>query len=73
MMHAIEFQTNIKNGMIEVPEPYKELEWNNVKVIVLAEDKRETSSDLIEELLNSPIRMPDFSPLNRDEIHERSS
>lgn len=73
MMHAIEFQTHIKNGIIEVPEPYKEMEWKNVKVIILAEEKRETSSDIIEELLNSPIRMPDFSPLNRNEIHERIS
>ncbi len=71
-MYAIEFQTNIKNGFIEIPELYRKLLQNNVKVIILAEDKSETCSDIIEELLNSPVKLAEFTPFKRDEIYERN-
>ncbi len=71
-MYAVEFQTNIKNGFIEVPELYRKFLQNNVKVIILAEDKPETCSDIIEELLNSPVRLAEFTPFKRDEIYERN-
>ena len=70
IMYAIEFQANIKNGLIEIPELYRSFLQNNVKVIILTEEKRETSSDIIEELLNSPVKLAEFTPFERDEIYE---
>ena len=69
-MQAVEFQTNIKNGFIEIPELYRDILPNNVKVIILTEDKQEISSDIIDELLNSPVKLAGFTPFKRDEIYE---
>jgi len=37
-MQAIEFETDITNKVIEIPEEYKELYSKHVKVIVLVEE-----------------------------------
>lgn len=37
-MYAVEFQTQIKNGMIEIPQEYLRYLHDYVKVIVLMED-----------------------------------
>ena len=38
-MHAIEFETDVKNNIIEIPAEYKELICKHVKVIVLVDEK----------------------------------
>jgi len=70
-MYAAEFRTRIKNGIIEVPEVYKKRFKTNVKVIILADEKAESPSDIIDELLRSPVKMPNFIPLKREEIYDR--
>lgn len=40
-MYAIEFQTTIKNNMIEIPEAYRDRLQQRVRVIVLADEKPE--------------------------------
>ncbi len=62
-MYAFEFKTKIKNGMIEIPEKFREKLKNNVKVILLTEYIADTQSDIIEELLESPLKIIDFSPV----------
>ena len=43
--------------MIEMPEKFREkLKIDNVKVIVFTDDMTDTSSDIIEELLESPLK-----------------
>ena len=74
-MIAIEFQTRIKNGRIEIPEEYRRrlLEQggdNAVRVIILTTEP-EASADLIDDLLAHPIAISDFVPLTRDELYER--
>ena len=81
-MYAIEFHTKIKNGVIEVPKDYwerlrREIGDEQVRVILLTSERSGTSGaemerDFIEQLLTNPLRIPDFTPLNRDETHERS-
>ena len=71
-MYAFEFKTKIKNGMIEIPERFRKSLKDNVKVILLAEYLTDTSSDIIEELLNSPLKITDFIPFKREEIYDRS-
>ncbi|MBF0227420.1 MAG: hypothetical protein HQK76_18400 [Desulfobacterales bacterium] len=70
-MYAIEFRAKIKNGIIEIPEIYKNKLKDSVKVIILTNEKSEFSSDTIEELVRSPIKLPNFKPLRRDEIYDR--
>lgn len=69
-MYAIEFQTRIKDGVIEIPEEYRDRFRQIVKVILLAEEQP-LQSDIIDQLLVQPIEVADFKPLSREEIHER--
>ena len=71
-MFAIEFRTIIKDGMIEIPEKYKKKIQCNVKVILLTEDAVDTASDMIDNLLESPLKLPDFRPYKREEIYDRT-
>ena len=69
-MHAIEFQAQVKDGNIAIPEQYKDSIKGNVRVILLAEDRTD-NLDMVEYLLANPLNVSDFSPLTRDEIYER--
>lgn len=51
-IYAIEFRAKIKDGMIEIPQEYRNKLKENIKVIILVEEKETT---LIDQLLNSPF------------------
>jgi predicted transcriptional regulator len=70
-MYAFEFKTKIKNGMIEIPEKFRKQLKNTVKVILLTEYITDTQPDVIEELLESPLKITDFRPYKREEVYER--
>lgn len=70
-MYAIEFQTTIKNGVIEIPPEYQQNLKQNVRVILLAEDPVQTTKNLIDQLLAQPLQLQDFRPLTREEIYAR--
>ena len=67
-MIAVEFQTNIKDGSIEVPVQYRNAFTGTVRVIILAQETRR-SSKIIHRLLENPINNPSFTPLTREEIY----
>ena len=69
-MEAIEFKSKIKNGIIHIPEKYKQKIGNIVKVIVITE-KKAKQDDIIDKLLANPIKSKDFSPFLREEIYEK--
>ena len=69
-MFAIEFQTHIKNGIIEIPEEYQNQMGEEVRVIVFVDEKVTPSKDKVNQLLESPLKVKDFKPLKRDEIYE---
>jgi len=69
-MYAIEFRAKIKNGIIEVPKEYRNRLKDNVKVILLSEEEGITSN-MIERLMDSPLKVENFTPLTREEIYER--
>ena len=71
MIEAIEFKTKIKNGKIEIPKRFKNKLGNTVKVIVLSESSQK-GHDILDELLNRPLEIENFSPLTRAEIYERN-
>lgn len=67
-MIAVEFQTNIKDGTIEVPLQYRNAFTGSVRVIILSQETRRPSK-IIHRLLQNPINDPTFTPLTRDEIY----
>jgi len=67
-MFAIEFQTRVKNGIIEVPAEYQNQINGSVRVIVMTPD-RARDTGIIARLLDHPIQDDTFVPLTRDEIY----
>jgi hypothetical protein len=70
-MYAIEFQTTVKNGLIEIPRQYVRNLTNRVRVILLVEDASKTTVDFIDQLLAHPVRVKGFRPLTREEVYAR--
>jgi hypothetical protein len=69
-MYAVEFQTNIQDGTIEVPKEYRNKVRGAVRVIILTEEHR-GEENFIEYLMNNPIQAPGFTPMKREDIYER--
>ena len=70
-MYAIEFKTKIKDGIIKVPNEYIDKLKENVKVIVLKDDKEVGEKvGMIDHLFISPLKVDNFRPLSRGEIYE---
>ena len=70
-MQAVEFQTIVKDGMIEVPAEFRDDLGGRVRVILLKEDRPRTGANLIDRLLGQSLRVPGFVPLTREETHAR--
>ena len=71
MANSVEFKTTIKQGIIEIPEQYKQelREEHEVTVIVLRTPKQITQTGIIAELTQNPISVPGLRKLTREEIH----
>jgi len=69
-MEAIEFKAKIRNGLIRIPDKFRQRTGDTVKVIILSEQKAR-QTDIIDKLLLNPIKSKQFSPLLREEIYER--
>ncbi|MEL6778878.1 MAG: hypothetical protein AAFO06_16640 [Cyanobacteria bacterium J06597_16] len=70
-MQTVEFQGKVKNGVIEVPEPYQtELNGEFIRVIVMRPNRKKTNRDFIDELMENPIKF-EGKPLTREEIYDR--
>ncbi len=70
-MYAIEFQTRIEEGVIQIPLQYRDKLKQVVKVIILANVQGNTVN-LIDQLLESPLKVEGFQPLSREEIYARA-
>jgi hypothetical protein len=70
-MYAVEFQATIKDGTIEIPEVYRHRFKEHVRVILLAEEES-TTGNVIDQLLQRPLKVAGFKPFTRDELYERS-
>ncbi|MDT5060207.1 MAG: hypothetical protein QOH63_666 [Acidobacteriota bacterium] len=70
-MHAYEFKAKPENGRIEIPAEYKDKIVGTVRVIVLSQEQRVGTPDLIDRLLEHPLEMKNFASLTREEVYER--
>ncbi|MDZ7957065.1 MAG: hypothetical protein RMY34_04015 [Aulosira sp. DedQUE10] len=71
MLNAVEFQAKIQNGLIQIPDEYKQelSEGDDIKVIVLVKQKSSRKRDIIDELTENPVQVNGF--LSREEIYNR--
>lgn len=70
-MRAYEFKAKPENGRIEIPAEYKDEIVGTVRVIVLSQEQRVGTADMIDRLLEHPIEIENFAPLTREEVYER--
>ena len=68
-MFAIEFQARVKDGVIEIPEEYRDQLTESVRVIILT-PAHSRGTGMIARLLEHPIQDPTFVPMTRDEIYQ---
>jgi hypothetical protein len=68
-MFAIEFQAQIKNGVIEIPVAYRDQLADSVRVIILTPD-RPQATGMLARLLETPLDDSTFVPMTRDEIYD---
>ena len=71
MLGAVEFQAKIQNGLIQIPDEYKQElgEGDDIKVIVLVKKKSSLKRDIIDELTENPVQVNGV--LSREEIYSR--
>jgi hypothetical protein len=71
MLNAVEFQAKIQNGLIQIPDEYKQEfgEGDDIKVIVLVKKKSFPKKDIIDELTENPVQVNGV--LGREEIYTR--
>lgn len=72
MLNAVEFKAKIKQGVIEIPEEYKQqlAEENEVQVIIIKQPKRISKTGIIAQLTQNPIAIKGIRQLTRDEIYQ---
>ena len=69
-METIAFSATIKGGFIEIPEEYRDRLKPSVRVILLSEEE-DQEADIIDQLLEHPLKLKEFRPLSREEAHAR--
>ena len=79
-MQAIEFETQIKNRSLHLPADAQMADGQQVRVVILYEHPAqanasgsagEVQTGAIARLMRDPLRLAGFTPLSRDEAHER--
>jgi hypothetical protein len=73
-MQAVEFQTRVENGVITIPDEYKQelTDGAVVKVTVAKQPTKKISeTGILAELARNPVRVAGIRSITRDEMHER--
>ena len=70
-MSKIKFTAKVNQGNIEIPKQYQEA-IQKAETIEIIIDRHTISSNqgIINRLLNNPIKIQNFVPLTRDEVHK---
>lgn len=69
-MSQIEFETIIHKGTIEVPKEHADKVQGRVRVIIITDEKEHL--DMVEYLMEHPLKAEEFTPLSREEIYDRT-
>lgn len=69
-MSTIEFHAKVTNGSIDIPEQYRNKIKGDVHVILVEEGVAQ-GFDMIEHLLDNPLKVETFEPFTREELYEQ--
>jgi len=72
-MYAVEFETRIDNGVVQIPERYKALQNSKkAKIIVMIDEPAEEKNESVfAQFLQNSIKVENLSLFDRDALHER--
>ncbi|MGK7883065.1 MAG: hypothetical protein AB4057_00370 [Crocosphaera sp.] len=73
MEHSVKFETKVKQGVIYIPEEYKNKlkEGTQVIVIINSIDEANKKTRLMDKFAEKPISVTGEIKLTREKIHER--
>jgi len=69
-MHAYEFNTIVRDGIIHVPKQFSEENFSRVRVILLADSVKKDSEPCNSKFTAMRLKTKGFT-FNREEAHER--
>lgn len=69
-----EFETEIQNGIIEIPEQYKQelSDGDKIRVSIVTKKLHKRAWSIMDELAQNPISVKNSGKITRDEMHDRS-
>jgi hypothetical protein len=71
-MQPIEFRTEIKENVIQLPDYLKKMNLKNVRVIILSDDKSDASKKCLPEGFYRPLQTSSYRNIaKREEVYER--
>lgn len=71
-MQAVEFEADVIDNKIEIPQTFRFLNSHHVKLVALFDEKVKPEDVTAEENpFTSPASVDSISLISRDEIHER--
>ncbi len=71
-MFSAEFEAEVKNCCIELPESLRDRFRDKIHVRVSQEEEAPTTGSILNRWLASPIQFPGFTPLTREDVHDRN-
>jgi len=69
-MQAYEFNTVVRNGIIQIPKQFSDKQLSSVRVILLADSVRKVSEPRKNKFTAMRLKTKGFT-FNREEAHER--
>jgi hypothetical protein len=70
-MTAIQFDAEVRKGMLALPSEARSAAFEGPVHVILVKGESELRNDFISELLVSPAEVSDFVHLTRDQANER--
>jgi len=70
-MQTLTFKATIKDGIIRIPQKYRNQLPERVTIVVYPAEQHH-GEDAIERLLRKPLRVSNFKPFSREEIYDRT-
>ncbi len=70
-MQTLEFEAYSKNGIIEIPEQYKDFDNSKLKVIILKEETNEDANKVLQLISEKRIKVDKVEIPNREERNAR--
>ena len=73
-MSNVEFEAKVENGIIVVPEEFKQelAEVSTVRIVLFKQPKKQTIQfDIMDELAQKPVSVPGIRSITREQMHEQ--